>query len=96
MNNDQMMKDILLSIKTIASVGLSSNTEKESYWIVSYLKDQGYEIFLLAPGSKFTDGYNPLDMISADPNQRITDLQKLTPNAVPAIRAATQILQRVA
>ena len=27
---------------------------------------------------------------------RFTDLQKLTPNAVPAIRAATQILQRVA
>ena len=27
---------------------------------------------------------------------RFTDLQTLTPNAVPAIRAATQILQRVA
>jgi hypothetical protein len=27
---------------------------------------------------------------------RFTDLQRLTPNAVPAIRAATQILQRVA
>ncbi|MBB3659921.1 type IV secretory pathway TraG/TraD family ATPase VirD4 [Rhizobium sp. BK650] len=48
-----------------------------------YLKDQGYEIFLLAPGSKFTDGYNPLDMISADPNQRITDLQKLTQMLLP-------------
>ncbi|MEN0117805.1 MAG: type IV secretory system conjugative DNA transfer family protein [Agrobacterium cavarae] len=48
-----------------------------------YLKDQGYEIFLLAPGSKFTDGYNPLDVISADPNQRITDLQKLTQMLLP-------------
>ncbi|MBM7046133.1 type IV secretory system conjugative DNA transfer family protein [Rhizobium lusitanum] len=48
-----------------------------------YLKDKGYEIFLLAPGSKFTDGYNPLDMISADPNQRITDLQKLTQMLLP-------------
>ncbi len=48
-----------------------------------YLKDQGYEIFLLAPGSKFTDGYNPLDLISADPNQRITDLQKLTQMLLP-------------
>jgi hypothetical protein len=27
---------------------------------------------------------------------RFTDLQRLTPNAVPAIQAATQILQRVA
>ena len=49
MNNDQMMKDILLSTKTIASVGLSSNTEKESYWIVSYLKDHGYHIIPVNP-----------------------------------------------
>ncbi|MBY5412823.1 type IV secretory system conjugative DNA transfer family protein [Rhizobium leguminosarum] len=48
-----------------------------------YLKDKGYEIFLLAPGSKLTDGYNPLDLISADPNQRITDLQKLTQMLLP-------------
>jgi len=49
MNDDQMMKDILLSAKTIASVGLSSNQEKESYWIVSYLKDQGYRIIPVNP-----------------------------------------------
>jgi predicted CoA-binding protein len=49
MNNDHMMKDILLSAKTIASVGLSSNTQKESYWIVSYLKDQGYRIIPINP-----------------------------------------------
>jgi len=49
MNHDQMMKDILLSIKTIASVGLSSNIEKESYWIVSYLKEQGYRVIPVNP-----------------------------------------------
>lgn len=49
MNDDQMMKDILLSAKTIASVGLSSNQEKESYWIVSYLKDQGYRVIPVNP-----------------------------------------------
>ncbi|MCQ1768126.1 type IV secretory system conjugative DNA transfer family protein [Neorhizobium galegae] len=48
-----------------------------------YLKDKGYEIFLLAPGSRFTDGYNPLDLISTDPNQRITDLQKMTQMLLP-------------
>ena len=37
MNSDKEMKEILQSIKTIASVGLSSNIEKESYWIVHYL-----------------------------------------------------------
>lgn len=48
-----------------------------------YLKSKGYETYLLAPGSKFTDGYNPLDLISDDPHQRITDLQKLTQMLLP-------------
>lgn len=49
MNNDKMMKEILLSTKTIASVGLSSNPAKESYGIVQYLKDQGYRIIPVNP-----------------------------------------------
>ena len=51
MNNDhdQKMRNILTSAKTIASVGLSSNQEKESYWIVSYLKEQGYRIIPVNP-----------------------------------------------
>lgn len=49
MNNDQTMKDILQSAKTIASVGLSSNQEKESYWIASYLKEQGYRLIPVNP-----------------------------------------------
>ena len=49
MNSDQMMKDILLSTKTIASVGVSSNPGKESYGIVHYLKSQGYRIIPVNP-----------------------------------------------
>lgn len=49
MNDDQTMKDILLSAKTIASVGISSNTQKESYWIASYLKEQGYRVIPVNP-----------------------------------------------
>ena len=49
MNNDKEMKEILLSIKTIASVGISSNPEKESYEVVAYLKDQGYRIIPVNP-----------------------------------------------
>ena len=49
MNDDQMMKNILLSAKTVASVGLSSNSQKESYGIVSYLKEQGYRVIPVNP-----------------------------------------------
>lgn len=49
MNRDEMMKDILLSAKTIASVGLSSNPEKESYGVAQYLKSQGYHVIPVNP-----------------------------------------------
>ena len=49
MNDDQMMKEILVSAKTIASVGVSSNPGKESFWIVKYLQDQGYRVIPVNP-----------------------------------------------
>ena len=47
--NQNEIKQILLSTRTIASVGLSSNPEKESYHIVAYLKQQGYHIIPVNP-----------------------------------------------
>lgn len=49
MNDDKTMKEILQSAKTIASFGLSSNPEKESYGIADYLKSQGYRIIPVNP-----------------------------------------------
>ncbi len=49
MDNDQMKKEILLSTKTIASVGLSSNPEKESHGVAQYLKEQGYRVIPVNP-----------------------------------------------
>ena len=49
MNNEQMMKEILLSTKTIASVGLSSNPEKVSHSVGAYLQKQGYRVIPVNP-----------------------------------------------
>jgi uncharacterized protein len=49
MNSDDELKEILLSARTIASVGLSSNQEKESYGVASYLKEQGYRVIPVNP-----------------------------------------------
>lgn len=49
MNSDETMKEILLSARTIASVGLSSNPEKESYGVAQYLKNQGYHVIPVNP-----------------------------------------------
>ena len=40
---------ILTTIQSIASVGVSSNTNKESHWIVDYLAFQGYTVFPVNP-----------------------------------------------
>jgi predicted CoA-binding protein len=49
MDRDAELKEILLTAKTIASVGLSSNPEKESYRIATYLKAQGYRVIPVNP-----------------------------------------------
>jgi predicted CoA-binding protein len=49
MNSDQTLKDILLSTKTIASVGLSSNPEKVSYGVGAYLLEQGFNVIPVNP-----------------------------------------------
>ncbi len=46
---EQKIKDILISSNTVASVGLSSNPQKESYGVVSYLHGQGYKIIPVNP-----------------------------------------------
>jgi len=48
MTNEEL-KQILTSTRTIASVGLSSSDEKESYHIVAYLQEQGYRIIPVNP-----------------------------------------------
>ncbi len=49
MNSDQMKKEILLSTKTIASVGLSGNKEKISNEVGAYLQAQGYRVIPVNP-----------------------------------------------
>jgi predicted CoA-binding protein len=49
MNDDRMMKEILSSAKTVASVGLSSNPEKESYGVAAYLMGHGYRVIPVNP-----------------------------------------------
>jgi len=48
-NDDQMMKDILMTARTIASVGVSSNAEKDSNEVAAYLKDHGYRVIPVNP-----------------------------------------------
>ena len=69
MNSDQTLKDILLSVKTIASVGVSSNPEKDSYKVVAYLQEQGYRIIPVNPTATEIFGEKVYPSLSAIPDQ---------------------------
>ena len=84
-DHDQKMKDILLSINTIASVGLSSNQEKESYWVVAYLQEQGYKIIPVNPTAPEILGEKTYPSLSAIP-ERVDAVQIFRkPEDVPPI-----------
>jgi len=48
-DHDQKITSILKSANTVASVGLSSNPQKESYGVALYLKEQGYKVIPVNP-----------------------------------------------
>ena len=50
-DHERAAKELLETSTTIASVGLSSNPDKESYGIVFYLKAQGYKIIPVNPNA---------------------------------------------
>ena len=49
MSNDQYLKEILSTVKTIAVVGASSKPDKDSYRVIKALINFGYEVFPVNP-----------------------------------------------
>jgi len=96
MNSDEEMKEILLSTKTIASVGLSSNMEKESYWIVSYLKDQGYRIIPVNPTATEILGEKAYPDLSSVPDKvDVVQVFRKSEDVPPVVDEAIKIGAKV-
>ena len=96
MNSDKVMKEILLSAKTIASVRLSSNQEKESYWIVSYLKEQGYRIIPVNPTATEILGEKVYPSLSAIPDKvDVVQVFRRSEDVPPVVEEAIKIGAKV-
>lgn len=85
--NDLLLKQILQTTRTIASVGLSSNPEKESYQIVSYLKSQGYRILPVNPtAEKILDELAYADLLAIPDTEKVDVVQVFRrPEDVPPV-----------
>ncbi|MEP6896853.1 MAG: CoA-binding protein [Chloroflexota bacterium] len=96
MNSDKEMKEILQSAKTIASVGLSSSDEKESYWIVSYLKEQGYHIIPVNPKATEILGEKVYASLSDIPDQvDVVQVFRKSEDVPPVVDEAIKIGAKV-
>ena len=95
-DHDQRMRDILTSANTIASVGLSSSDEKESYWIVAYLMQQGYKIFPVNPKADEILGVKVYRSLSDIPDQvDVVQVFRKPEDVPPVVEEAIKIGAKV-
>lgn len=96
MNSEKEMKEILLSAKTVASVGLSSNPAKESFGIVQYLKDQGYKIIPVNPTATEIMGQKAYPDLSSIPETvDVVQVFRKSEDVPPVVEDAIKIRAKV-
>ena len=94
--NDLMVKQILQTTRTIASVGLSSNPEKESYDIVSYLQSKGYRIIPVNPTAAEILGEKVYPDLTAIPDKiDVVQVFRRSEDVPPVVDQAIQIGAKV-
>ena len=97
MTNEEL-KQILKSTHTIASVGLSSSDEKESYHVVAYLQEQGYRIIPVNPTAAEILGekaYPDLESIPREANVDLVQVFRKSEDVPPVAASAVKIGAKV-
>ncbi|MBI4732388.1 MAG: CoA-binding protein [Chloroflexi bacterium] len=94
--NDRELKDILTSVKTIASVGASSNPEKPSYGVVVYLIERGYHVIPVNPAAFEILGEKSYpDLASIPERVDVVQVFRRPEDVPPVVDAAIQIGAKV-
>jgi uncharacterized protein len=85
-------EDILKTCKTIAIVGLSSNPERASHHVGSYLKEQGYCIIPVNPGEKEILGEICYPDLSSIPQKvDVVDIFRKSEDVPPIVKDTIKI-----
>ena len=85
--SDKFLKDILMSTKTIAMVGLSMNDTRPSYFVGRYLHRRGYKIIPINAGHGGKHFFGQLVKSNIDEIDEPVDMVDIfrKPEAVPQI-----------
>ena len=94
--NDKDLKHILLSSRTIASVGISSSPAKESYGVAGYLLSQGYRVIPVNPSASEILGQKAYPYLLSIP-EAVDVVQVFRPSSdvPPLVEQAIQIGAKV-
>jgi predicted CoA-binding protein len=96
MNSDQTMKEILQSAKTIATVGLSSNPEKDSYGVAQYLRNQGYRVIPVNPtATKILGETSYPDLDSVPEKIDVVQVFRKAEDVPPVVESAIKVGAKV-
>lgn len=95
-NDDGELKQILTTMKTVASVGVSGNEEKPSYGIFKYLVDHGYQMIPVNPGSPEIQGRKTYSDLASIPDKiEIVQVFRKPEDVPPVVDQAIQVGAKV-
>jgi predicted CoA-binding protein len=95
---DEGIKNILSSCKTVAVVGISPKEDRPSYMVASYLKSKGYRIIPVRPDGDYILGekvYHHLLAIPKEIKIDVVDIFRRSEDVPPIVEEAIQLGAKV-
>lgn len=89
---DEIIRQLLKRSKTIAVVGLSDKTHRDSYRVARYMQEQGYRVIPVNPRLKTVLGENSYpDLISIPCKVDIVNVFRRSDQVLPVVQEALQL-----
>ena len=94
--NDDELRQILTSSRTVACVGVSSSPEKPSYGIFAYLLEHGYQMIPVNPGTPEIQGRKTYPDLTSIPEKiDVVQIFRRPEDVPPVVEQAISIGARV-
>ena len=94
--DDNGLREILLSSRVVASVGVSSNEEKPSYGIFAYLLAHGYRVIPVNPGTPEIQGYKTYPDLASIPDKiDVAQIFRKPEDVPPVVEQAIRVGAKV-
>jgi len=95
-NDDATLTQILKTVRTVATVGVSSSEDKPSYAIFSYLKAHGYNMIPVNPTAAMIQGGKSYPDLLAIPGKvDVVQVFRKSEDVPPIVEQAIQIGAKV-